>query len=53
MELDEEDVDIKEVKQQLKKYQHVITQFYHENKELRRMLTERILETKASDSKES
>jgi hypothetical protein len=32
----EEDVDIKEVKQQLKKDQHVIAQLYQENRELRR-----------------
>jgi hypothetical protein len=46
----EEDVDIKEVKQQLKKAQHVIAQFYQENRELRRQLAERIPETQASQS---
>jgi chromosome segregation ATPase len=47
----EEDADIKEVKQQLKKSQHVIAQFYQENRELRRKLTEIIPEAQASQSK--
>jgi hypothetical protein len=51
VEPDEEDAYIKEVKQQLKKAQHVIAQFYQENIELRRQLTEIILETQASQSK--
>jgi len=47
----EEDVDIKEVKQQLKKAQHVVAQLYQESRELRRQLIERIPETQASQSK--
>jgi hypothetical protein len=42
VEIGEEDAYTKEVKQQLKKSQHVIAQFYQENKELRRQLAERI-----------
>jgi hypothetical protein len=47
VELGEEDADTKEVKKQLKKPQHVIAQFYQENRELIRNLEERILETLA------
>jgi predicted RNase H-like nuclease (RuvC/YqgF family) len=47
----EEDVDIKEVKQRLKKIQHVIAQLYQENIGLRRKLAEIIPKTQASQSK--
>jgi hypothetical protein len=50
VELGEEDANTKEVKQQLKKSQHVIAQFYQENRELRRKLAEKIPETPASQS---
>jgi hypothetical protein len=47
----EKDADIKEVKQQLKKDQHIIAQLYQENKELKRKLTERTLEAQTPQSK--
>jgi regulator of replication initiation timing len=47
----EKDVNIKEVKQQLKKAQHVIAQLYQENGELKRKLAERTLEAQAPQSK--
>ena len=47
-EIDEEQVksgekysDVKEMQQQLKKYQHIIAQLYQENMELKRKLTEK------------
>jgi hypothetical protein len=40
----EKDSDVKEMQQQLKKSQHVIAQFYQENMELKRKLTENIHE---------
>jgi len=46
-ELSEENVNSQEMKQQLKKAQHIISQLYQENKELRRQLAERIIETLA------
>jgi hypothetical protein len=48
VELGEENENNQEVKQQLKKYQHVIAQFYQENIELRRNLAEKIIETPTS-----
>jgi hypothetical protein len=35
----EKNVDVKEMKQQLRKDQHIISQLYQENKELKRKLT--------------
>jgi hypothetical protein len=43
--LGEENVNAREVKQQLKQAQHLISQLYQENRELRRRLTKRIIET--------
>jgi hypothetical protein len=43
---------LRKVKQQLKQSQHVIAQFYQENRELRRQLAEKIIETPASQSQE-
>jgi hypothetical protein len=40
VELGEEDANTKEVKHQLRKYQHVIAQFYQEKRELIRKLVE-------------
>jgi len=35
----EKDVDVKDMKKQLKKYQHIIAQLYQENRELKNKLT--------------
>jgi hypothetical protein len=43
VELGDEDTNTKEEKHQLRKVQHVISQFYQENKELRRTLVEKIV----------
>jgi chromosome segregation ATPase len=51
VELGEENANVQEMKQQLKQAQHVIAQFYQENRELRRQLAERIIETPASQSR--
>jgi hypothetical protein len=50
VELGEENENTEEVKQQLKKAQHVIAQSYQENRELRRQLAEKIIETPTSQS---
>jgi hypothetical protein len=52
VELGKEDADAKETKKQLNKSQHVIAQFYQENKELRRKLAETISETPVSQIQE-
>ena len=52
MEPSEKDTNIKEVKQKLKKYQHVIAQLYQENIDLKKNLIERTPETLTSLSKE-
>jgi hypothetical protein len=51
VELGEENANTQEMKQQLKQAQHVIGQFYQENRELRRQLAEMIIETLASKSR--
>jgi hypothetical protein len=50
VELGEENANTQEMKQQLKQAQHVIAQFYQENRELRRQLAEKIIETPTSQS---
>jgi hypothetical protein len=50
VELGEENANTQEIKQQLKQDQHVIAQFYQENRELRRQLAGKIIETLASQS---
>jgi hypothetical protein len=50
VELGEENANTQEMKQQLKQAQHVIGQFYQENRELRRQIVEMIIETLASKS---
>jgi hypothetical protein len=50
MGLGKENANTQEVKQQIKHAQHVITQFYQENRELRRQLEEKIIETPTSQS---
>jgi gas vesicle protein len=50
VELGEENENTQKMKQQLKQAQHVIAQFYQENKELRRQLSGKIIETLASQS---
>jgi hypothetical protein len=47
----EKDSHVKEMQQQLKKAQHIIAQFYQENRELKRKLTEKTLEEKTPQSK--
>jgi anion-transporting ArsA/GET3 family ATPase len=51
VELGEENANVQELKQQMKQAQHVIAQFYQENRELRRQLEERIIETPGSQSR--
>jgi hypothetical protein len=51
VELGEENANIQEMKQQLKQAQQVISQFYQENRELKRQLTENIIETPTSNSR--
>jgi predicted RNase H-like nuclease (RuvC/YqgF family) len=47
----EKDSHVKEMQQQLKKAQHIIAQFYQENRELKRKLKEKTLEEKTPQSK--
>jgi hypothetical protein len=50
VELGEENANTQEMKQQLKQVQDVIAQCYQENRELRRQLAEKIIETPAPQS---
>jgi hypothetical protein len=51
VDLGEENANTQALKQQLKQSQHVIAQFYQENRELRRQLEERIIDTSSSHSR--
>jgi hypothetical protein len=51
VELGKKDANIKDVKQQLNKAQHIISQIYQKNKELKRNIEERTLEQQTTQSK--